>query len=561
MRILTVQPLRFVKLLVFLSCLIGSVQAEEHAYAAWLENQKVHVAGLGRTNQHVTLDGESPVPLGSLWKLFVYIYLSDTKVSETPYVCSADPSLQKEEQYCCQAGGSIGREEALARSCSLYFDPLRLKIDPNDWKEYWQNKTPVPWIYDLQALNPATEVALQELLATLQAIPPSARTLARDALLEISIDGFGRHARKDLGTGIRYKTYSWHDRRHNAFGGAAGWLADGTPFWFGAPGTSTQALTTYSKALAAALPKRNLLHTNTDDTCVDVDFFGQYPLKSIRQNGKKIESGHLSGTYKLEFFNGNSLSIHSKSGLYVQKGNSGAYRLSGRFGINHYVARVIDREGNTSEIEAAKALGVAARTYLFQNASFQSGCWHIVDSTRTQRVSPNTPSAPALEAAFFTDDLILKGPPVYYHKSEEGENRLSWERAYAQGRKGWGFETILAYSYPSSTIQTLNQRSECVRFYEAEKWLSRSLKEWRPLLNNENGYEPLTQIPTVCELSSGNPYADQERLRIYTRGWRTLNDRTTLAHEYLHLAFRYHPNGLNESYIERLARKLTGAVP
>jgi uncharacterized protein YfaQ (DUF2300 family) len=63
-------------------------------------------------------------------------------------------------------------------------------------------------------------------------------------------------------------------------------------------------------------------------------------------------------------------------------------------------------------------------------------------------------------------------------------------------------------------------------------------------------------MPKICMLADGNPYSDQRRYRIYVRGWRSLDERITLAHEYLHLVFRFHPHGADEDYIERLARRL-----
>ncbi|HEX8956331.1 MAG TPA: DUF2300 domain-containing protein, partial [Burkholderiaceae bacterium] len=57
-------------------------------------------------------------------------------------------------------------------------------------------------------------------------------------------------------------------------------------------------------------------------------------------------------------------------------------------------------------------------------------------------------------------------------------------------------------------------------------------------------------------LEQGHPYSDQRRLRIYARGWRSLDERITLAHEYVHLVLRFHPHGSDEDYVERLARQL-----
>jgi hypothetical protein len=61
-------------------------------------------------------------PLGSLWKLFVYAWLVDTGAREPAYECRGQ---SKEEVYCCTAGGKIERDQALVKSCGLYFEPAR----------------------------------------------------------------------------------------------------------------------------------------------------------------------------------------------------------------------------------------------------------------------------------------------------------------------------------------------------------------------------------------------------------------------------------------------------
>lgn len=92
----------------------------------------------------------------------------------------------------------------------------------------------------------------------------------------------------------------------------------------------------------------------------------------------------------------------------------------------------------------------------------------------------------------------------------------------------------------------------------AETWLMISSMKWQRRLRSESGYEPPGSSVRICALTEGNPYADQQRLRIYARGWRSLEERITLAHEYLHLAFRHHPRGADEVFVERLARELIG---
>jgi uncharacterized protein YfaQ (DUF2300 family) len=63
---------------------------------------------------------------------------------------------------------------------------------------------------------------------------------------------------------------------------------------------------------------------------------------------------------------------------------------------------------------------------------------------------------------------------------------------------------------------------------------------------------------SACRLAHGRPFADAERNRIHVRGIATTDDRITVVHEYLHLAFRFDPHGFDEDFVERLARGLVG---
>ena len=94
---------------------------------AWLgADGRVHRVSLDRDGRAQPVADAEPatvVPLGSLWKLAVHGRLLETLQAEPPYTCrGADP----EEIYCCTPGKSIGRAEALWRSCGRYFEPARL---------------------------------------------------------------------------------------------------------------------------------------------------------------------------------------------------------------------------------------------------------------------------------------------------------------------------------------------------------------------------------------------------------------------------------------------------
>src|SRR5262249_4369943 len=65
------------------------------------------------TPQTTPLDARLDTALGSIWKLFVYIHLTERDLTVPDYTC--DGSVPKDEAFCCVPGGAIGADEALAR--------------------------------------------------------------------------------------------------------------------------------------------------------------------------------------------------------------------------------------------------------------------------------------------------------------------------------------------------------------------------------------------------------------------------------------------------------------
>ncbi len=268
-------------------------------------------------------------------------------------------------------------------------------------------------------------------------------------------------------------------------------------------------------------------------------------------------AGLLDGTYRVEFQNGRSLDVTSRGTLRLAR-DTGAPTLSARLGLNDYVARVLDREAAARPMEAARALAIAARTWLVQNANRRQGCWHIADDSRAQRVSPNPPSEAARRVAGWTDGLVVAGAPVTYHRSQGSRNTLAWIDAVELAASGVAFDQILAAAYPDGRLATLHGagRAGCERLGAVERWLAERAGGWRPRLHAEGGFEPPRRPVAACRLAHGRPFADAENNRIHVRGIATTDDRITVVHEYLHLAFRFHPRGLDEDFVERLAREL-----
>jgi uncharacterized protein YfaQ (DUF2300 family) len=506
-------------------------------------------------------DASRAVPLGSLWKLFVYAYAVDTRTPMPDYRCGGrDP----EEVYCCEPGQTIGRDAALAQSCGPFFAPRRLKIPTATWRNYWTERlTQAPagefaWLVDPASMEPGRLVRLDRLLQALGSVPPASRTEAESALLRVVLDGRGADTVRWFGSQLRVKTFSWHETPQRApvaqrLGGAAGWLADGTPVWFAGQGASAGILRQWAPQLAAALPPAQ----PEDSGCVMVDFFSRYPVRSVRDANGVNAAGALNGRYVVRFDNDNTLALRSAGELTVERGSDGRPLVRGRFAVNEYVARVVDREGSAREPEAAKALAIAARSYLQQNARLVAGCQQIADSSAAQRVSPNRASAEALAIARWTDQLIVDGVTVRYHSTKASPGTLAWTQAVARAHQGKRFDELLAQAYPGGALAVAgNSGGRCERLTANEAWLARSLPRWRRLLITQGGYEAPATMPVVCALSTGMPFSEQSRNRIYMRPLSTREDRITLAHEYLHIGLRQHPRGQDEEYVEQLARRL-----
>ncbi|PHV30793.1 hypothetical protein CSQ94_25375 [Janthinobacterium sp. BJB312] len=527
---------------------------------AWWRDGKIEVRQLRHGGTAPPpFDGARQVPLASLWKLFVYVYATDNKVAMPDYRCGGrDP----EEVYCCDAGQSIGHDAALAQSCGPFFSPKRLMITATPWRKYWTGRLgsapagDFAWLSDPAQLAPKRLVRLDSLLRALDSIPATSRVDAEAALLRVVLDGRGAGTARWFGSQLRVKTYSWHEQRRadERIGGAAGWLADGTPIWFGGAGGSSNVFEQWAPRLAASLPK---VGAADDGGCVVVDYFKRYPIRAVRGERGVEVAGPLNGRYHVQFENGQNLALRSSGELMLVREKGARPQLRGRFGVNEYVARVLDREAGTGEPEAAKALAIAARTYLQQNAVTVAGCQQIADSSATQRVSPSPATPAALAIARWTDQLIIDGVTVRYHSTLPSEGTMAWSEAVRQAKQGKHYDELLATAYPGGALSTFgNTGARCRRLAQNEDWLARSVPRWQRVLLREAGYEAPPQAPLVCALQSGAPYSEQSRNRIYMRPLATREDRITLAHEYLHLGLRNHPRGQDEEYVERLARRL-----
>lgn len=498
------------------------------------------------------------VPLGSVWKLFVHAYLQSSSAPEKPYRC--EPQVrQRDEEYCCDPGGSVERDLALSRSCGPYFEPRRLGITAPAWRRFWQQHTAPAWLEQISNLQPDTRVDVSQLLQALARVPPATRAAVRPALVAVSL----AHPAvlESLGSGPRFKTWSWHEGA-DRFGGAAGWLADGTPFWLGAPGTSRSVLQQHSPWLAQRLDAAGLAQVVPDadsvstQPCVEVDYFNRYRIGHvIDPSGNEAGIGPMRGRHRIEFVNGNVVTVEGDGVLMLAR-EGPLTRVHARLALEEYVARVVDREGSGRHPAAARALAVAARSYVLQNAIEEGACRRIADDSRTQRVSPNPSSRAARAAAAFTESLVLDGGAVQYHQTKAAPGLMSWSLAVEQARQGDGYADILRRAYPAHTLSAAQAHADCVALPQASQWLAQRQRRWRAVLQPLPGYEPPEVAPQVCQLRMGAPHADRRRMIIRIREWTTREGRVALVHEKLHLDFRHHPSGDDEAFIEKLAQQL-----
>jgi uncharacterized protein YfaQ (DUF2300 family) len=436
----------------------------------------------------------------------------------------------------------------LVKSCGLYFEPARLGISDAGWREYWQARKAPEWLLNLPSLQPATRVSVAELLKVLAGMP--AQDQARRVLLDVVLNAADGNVVGELGGRLRVKTWSWLGDQDPSSrqGGFAGWTVDGTPVWAGGHGTSQMVLRHYGGALASVLP---VDWPSDAGRCVEVGLFSRYPIGRVLTGDRVVASGPLLGDYRVEFTNGNQLDIHSDGELFLLKD-----QLIARLDREEYVARVLQREARPEPAEAAKALAIAIRTYLLQNATRHGDCLSIDDSSSRQRVAPRPATAESRGIAAWTSDLVLAGSTVTYHSDQPGPDKLSWQQAVEQANAGQRYDAILLHAYPRASLSRWdNPVASCEALPSAQDWLQSQRRGWRPRLENEVGYNEVSTF-AVCRLAFGRPYVDRERQRIYVRGVLSLQDRLDLTHEYLHLAFEAHPNGQDETYIEGLARHL-----
>lgn len=550
-----------VSLLPFLALLF--IFAEySHAKDLYIEkrNDEVKVFSIDTKNKEMTklMKGDYKSPLGSLWKLFVYAYNKENINSSPPYTCNG---ILNEEIFCCRKGESIGEDEALAKSCGLFFSPYRLRISAKKWKDFWkQRNLELEWLINLHKLKPETNVSVDELLLALEIVKelPRAKDSLDKALVNVVLEGTAKGSLSDLGAFSRIKTFTWNKAgtKDGYVGGVGGWLSDGTVIWGMGDGRSSEYLERVSSTLDEYW--KSTIKVKSKE-CVTIRYFHDYKIKSVFDlaDNEEASEGALNGTYKINFYSGKDLIINSNEDLFLKRSH-GQLVIDGRMNMNSYIARVLDREVNNKFESAAEAFSIVIRSYIKERSEMISGCYHVIDSSKFQRVSASIPTSNSVKISLKTSGLILNNASaIRYHLNKEGKNKISWVRAKELDLYGNNFEEILKSFYPNSQVTYYTNRytSSCGIMDKAYKWLKKKSSRWHTALVRQAGYERPNHFK-VCKLNSGAPFSNKETNEIFVRGFDSFENQYSIAHEYLHLAFKYHPIGNSEKEIDRLAKKL-----
>lgn len=495
-------------------------------------------------------------PLGSLWKLYIYAYLTEQNIAEGHYKCSGE---NPEEIFCCKPGEVIGRDLALARSCTPYFEAARSNVEKKVWQAFWNKKVqdPPAWLVELSQLKPQSRVNVDEILYSLLEIKKkfaaSDRIVA--ATLGTVLHGTATQALNIWGTTLRVKTFTWRDAvtidEQNAdelgfVGGFAGWLPDGAAIWVSAAGHGREAFRAELKNLVTEHMQKY------DGDCVVVKYFDRYPIETVSPRVT-----HLKGPVRIKFKNSKVLNFDGDGSLQMDL-SSKIPAITARLSLNEYVARVLDREVQTQPLEAARAFAVAIRTYLLQNSQELGGCRVIGDSSHTQRVSPRKASAAALAIARWSDGLVLdRVHRLRYHSTRSAADRLAWTQAKNLAESGFNMKEILKVGYPTGILafEKLNQPLQCRTNPLTEKWVNRQSALWQRRLNQVPGFERPENLK-ICESQSARVFSHPVKQEIYVPLLQNYEDEVSILHEYLHIAFRFHPRGKDERFVESMAIKL-----
>ncbi len=119
----------------------------------------------------------------------------------------------------------------------------------------------------------------------------------------------------------------------------------------------------------------------------------------------------------------------------------------------------------------------------------------------------------------------------------------------------WLTTAVWAICCVSGQSWAAPQDEPCQQNQLLERWLVNQIPHWQRFLMPISGYEQPGTIE-ICMAKTGNPRADYAANRIWLSHLDYQEDRLSLAHEFLHLAFKHSPRAHDEVFIETTARQL-----
>lgn len=124
----------------------------------------------------------------------------------------------------------------------------------------------------------------------------------------------------------------------------------------------------------------------------------------------------------------------------------------------------------------------------------------------------------------------------------------------------WFTTAVCAICCVSGQTWAAEQDDPCQPNPLLERWLTKQIPHWQRLLMPMAGYEHPGTIE-ICMAKTGNPRAEYAANRIWLSHLDDQEDRLSLAHEFLHLAFKHSPKAHDEVFIETTARQLIQGGP
>lgn len=513
---------------------------------------------------HSITSEESAEEIGSLWKVYFYVYAVGRDLVFAPEVCT---DLNPENCHCGDKNESGGSDldKALIHSCEGVFKNFKKQATEDDWRKFWQGfyATEIlpAWLDDFESFGAETKITPGDVLKSWQGFRNDDRIFERlrAALSLVVREGTAKAlVDKAPAATVLIKTFTMGDRVAGYRGGFAGWITPDTLVWIRSDKRGAVTAEVFFEQVRAQVNElfgRQRVAGSAFKVCVN--FLNDYPLHSVKNSrGESVYSGRLYGTYTVITKRLSEITFRTQGKISLNSHKQQPV-LSGCFNLEEYIARVIEREGDDISLAAKKALAIAARTYLLDEASRKNGgILFIDDDSQKQRVSLSDPREENIQVALATQGLVLSGA-VLYHLDKVAPNILTVAVADLQATQGLSEAEILQAAFPSYKIIPMWHVAgvSCEKIPAASEWLGYNIKSWKTRI------VPLgadTEFPAeVCRSRGAQAYYFGKR--IYVPTFESTDDQLTVAHEWLHGAFVHAPL-MDDDEIEMLARELVLGV-